>query len=144
MMHPLVQDADEEEQFVAIQKMNDAALAAQTNEVAQGTKSTSEVARTAELVSEGMPVFKAMLQAAAEVASQGPAPGAGGPDVTAPPGPGGAPSAPLPPGLQQLLAANGAGPTSPPGATIPSPNPDLMSLRHTIQGISEQMSPTAT
>jgi hypothetical protein len=54
------------------------------------------------------------------------------------------------PGLQDLMAASGAGtnskgqPTAPPGETVPQPNPDLMGLRHTIQGISEQMSPGAT
>jgi hypothetical protein len=145
VLHPMVNDEDEEEQFVTLEKMNDATLAAAANEIAQGSPSmtTAVVARAAEKIAGGMPMYRAFLQATAEAATQAPAPGAeGGPAPGAPPGapPG---SAPMAPGLAQLLASQGAG-AAPPGTTVPAPNPDLMSLRHTIQGISEQMSPGAT
>lgn len=139
-IHPLVQDGDEEEQFTAIEKMTDAAVGGYANEIAQGTKSTAEVARAAELVSNGMPIFKAILQAAAETASQGPAPGTpGGAPPTAGPN-----SQPIPAGLAQMLAAQGAGPGQAPANPIPAAAPGMTNLRHVMQGINEQVSPGAT
>jgi len=120
--------------------MTDAAVGGYANEIAQGTKSTAEVARAAELVSNGMPIFKAILQAAAETASQGPAPGSpGGAPPTAGPN-----SQPVPAGLAQMLAAQGAGPGQAPANPIPAAAPGMINLRHVMQGINEQVSPGAT
>lgn len=148
VMHPMVQDPDEEEQFVNIEKMGDAAIAGYDNQIAQGQTSVAEVARVAQLMADGTPWYQAVLKAQAEVARQAPAPSDGGEPVGAP-GAGG-PGAGMSPGLQDLMAAQGAGtntkglPTAPPGSTVPMPNPDLMSLRHSIQGLNEQVSPGAT
>ena len=139
--HPMVDDAAEEEQFVALEKLNDATLAAAANEIAQGspTMSTAVVARAAQHVASGMSMYEAFLHAQAEAATQAPAPGAqGGPPAT---GPGGQP---IPPGLAQMLAAQGAGPQAGPGNPIQSAPPGLMNLRHVLQGINEQSSPAAT
>ena len=136
--HPLVDDAFEEEQFVSIEKMTDAALGGYAQEVAQGAKSTAEVARAGQLIAGGMNVFDAMLQAAAETASKGPAPGAPG----APPqlGPNGQP---MPPGLTNMLAAQASGPNAAPGEGVPGEQPGLANLRKTMQGINENISPGA-
>ncbi len=138
--HPMVDDAAEEEQFVALEKLNDATLAAAANEIAQGspTMSTAVVARAAQHVASGMSMYEAFLHAQAEAATQAPAPGAqGGPPAT---GPGGQP---IPPGLAQMLAAQGAGPQAGPGNPIQSAPPGLMNLRHVLQGVNENISPGA-
>jgi hypothetical protein len=138
--HPMVDDADEEEQFVALEKLSDATMAAAANEIAQGspTMSTAVVARTAELVASGLPMYKAFLQSQAEAASQAPAPGTpGGPTPSGPDG------QPLSPSMAQMLAAQGAGPDAPPGGPIAAANPSLMNLRHVLQGVNESISPQA-
>src|ERR1019366_5735107 len=143
--HPLVQDEDEEEQFVAIEGLSDAVAAGLAQEITQGTVTTVQVARTGQLVAGGMSLIDATLQAAAEIAAKGPAPGTpgGAPPVGAP-GPGGHPGPPIPPGLAQALAAQGAGPNAAPGEGIPMPQPGMMNLRHVLQGVNAQVSPGAT
>ncbi|MDE2022286.1 MAG: hypothetical protein KGI71_05250 [Patescibacteria group bacterium] len=144
-MHPLVQDPDEEEQFVALEKMSDATLAAISQEVASGQTPTALVARAAQHVAAGETIYEAWLKASSELATQGPAPGTpGGPPPTAPGAGPGQPGQPVPPGLAQLLASQGAGPQAAPGGAIPGPNPSLMNFRHVLQGINEQVSPGAT
>ncbi len=139
--HPLVDDAAEEEQFVALEKLSDATLAAAANEIAQGspTMTTAVVARAAQYVASGETLYDAFLKAQAEATAQAPAPGT--PGGASPTGPDGQP---LPPGMAQMLAAQGAGPAAPPGGPIPSANPNLMNLRHVLQGINEQSSVNAT
>ena len=143
--HPLVQDEDEEEQFVAIEGLSDAVAAGLAQEITQGTVTTVQVARTGQLVAGGMSLIDATLQAAAEIAAKGPAPGTpgGAPPVGAP-GPGGQPGQPIPPGLAQALAAQGAGPNAAPGEGVPMPQPGMMNLRHVLQGVNAQVSPGAT
>jgi hypothetical protein len=143
--HPLVQDEDEEEQFVAIEGASDAVQAGLAQEISVGQVTTAEAARYGQLLAEGMGVFEARLQAAAEMAVQGPAPGTpgGAPPVGAP-GPQGQPGAPIPPGLAQALAAQGAGPQSSPDEGVPTAQPGAMNLRHILQGVNEQVSPGAT
>lgn len=137
--HPMVDDPAEEEQFIAVEKMGDATMAAIANGVAQGQTPISTVARANELVVGGMPLYAAWLQAESEAQTAAPAPGApGGPPPT---GPGGQP---IPAGMAQMLAAQGAGPAAAPGGQIPGPNPSLMNLRHVLQGVNEQVSSSAT
>jgi hypothetical protein len=145
--HPLVQDEEEEEQFVSIEKMTDATIAGFTNEIAQGQQTSAVGARATELVAKGTPAYLAIGQAIAEAAA---GPGAGtAPDGGAPTGPDGQP---MSPGLASLMASQGGGLTpkglvpanAPPGSTVPGPNPDLMNFRHVLQGLNEQASPGAT
>ena len=138
--HPLVDDAAEEEQFVALEKLSDATLAAAANEIAQGspTMTTAVVARAAQHVASGMSMYEAFLHAQAEATTQAPAPGApGGPAPTGPDG------QPIPAGMAQMLAAQGAGPGAGPGNPIPAAPPGLMNLRHVLQGVNESISPGA-
>ncbi len=137
--HPLIDDPLEEEQFVALEKINDAVLAGMAQEIAQGQMPTTVAARAAQMIEKGATVYDALLKAAAEAATGAPAPGAqGGPPPT------GAGGQPVPPGLAQMLAAQGAGPQAQPGNSIPAAPPGLMNLRHVLQGINEQSSAQAT
>jgi hypothetical protein len=146
-MHPLIQDADEEEQFVAVESMTAATLAGFTNAVAQGQQTPAVAARATELVAGGMPSYLAIGQAIAE-AAQGPG-ATEAPDGGAATGPNGQP---MSPGLAALMASQGAGLTpkgmvpanAPPGGGPPTPEPGLMNFRHVLQGINEQSSPGAT
>ena len=98
----------------------------------------------AQLVAEGHTTYDAILLAQSEMASQGPAPGTpGGAPPVGPPG-GSAPGQPIPPGLAQALATQGAGPSSAIGAGVPNAPPALMNLRHVLQGVNEQISSNAT
>ena len=137
--HPLVDDPDNEKFLVALSKMENATLAAITNGVAQGSTPISTVARAHQLVAEGKTVYEAWLSAEAEAQTGAPAPGTpGGPPPT------GADGQPVSPGLAQLLAAQGSGPQAEPGETVPGAPPQLMGLRHVLQGINEQSSQQAT
>ncbi len=137
--HPLIDDPLEEEQFVALEKISDAVLAGMAQEIAQGQMSTATAARAAQMIEKGATVYDALLKAAAEAATGAPAPGdQGGPPPT------GAGGQPVPPGLAQMLAAQGAGPQAQPGNAIPAAPPGLMNLRHVLQGMNEQSSPNAT
>ena len=137
--HPLIDDPLEEEQFVALEKINDAVLAGMAQEIAQGQMPTTVAARAAQMIEKGATVYDALLKAAAEAATGAPAPGAqGGPPPT------GAGGQPVPPGLAQMLAAQGAGPQAQPGNSIPAAPPGLMNLRHVLQGINETTSAQAT
>jgi hypothetical protein len=42
-----------------------------------------------------------------------------------------------------MLAANGGGGQLPPGTPVPDAPPALMNLRHVIQGVNENVSPSA-
>jgi hypothetical protein len=141
-MHPLVPDPDEDDRRVGIEKMENATIAGFTNEIAQGQQSSAVAARATELVAGGMAVYLAIAQATAE-AAQGPQ-GAG-----APTGPDGQP---MSPGLAALMASQGGGLTpkgavtaqEPAGSPVPAASPNLMDLRHVLQGVNEQISPGAT
>ena len=85
-----------------------------------------------------MTTFDALIQAAADMKTQGAAQGApGGPPATAPDG------SPIPPALAQALAAQQAGPQQQPGNSIPAAAPGSMNLRHVLQGVNETVSPSA-
>jgi hypothetical protein len=138
-------DEDEEEQFTSVEGISDAVAAGLAQEIAQGAVTTVEAARVGQLIVNGMSLIDARLQAAGEMAAQGPAPGTpGGAPPMGAPGPGGQPGQPIPPGLAQALAAQGAGPSAAPGEAVPMPQPGLMNLRHVLQGVNEQVSPGAT
>lgn len=135
---PLIDSPQEEEQYVAIEKATDAALAGFAQEIAQGAKSSTEAALFAKYIASGMTTFDALIQAAADMKTQGAAQGApGGPPATAPDG------SSIPPALAQALAAQQAGPQQQPGNSIPAAAPGSMNLRHVLQGVNETVSPSA-
>jgi hypothetical protein len=138
--HPLIDDAAEEEMFVALEEINDAVASGIAQVIATDPTQLDVAARASQLMEEGITVGSAWLQAKSEIATQEPGGVPGGPDA-APTSPSGAP---IPPGLSQALAASGAGPAVAPGSQIPAAQPDMMSLRHAIQGINEQVSSGAT
>ncbi len=142
-MNPMIGDEDEEELFTTQEEINDAILGSVAQLVASGGLPIAVAARIAEKIGEGIPAAKAVLEAQAEAATAQPAPGApGGPEPVGPPG---SPAAgkPLPPGMAQMLASQGAGPGAAPGEGVPMPSPGMANLRHVLQTQNESISPAA-
>jgi hypothetical protein len=142
-MHPMIGDEDEEELFTAQEEIDDAILGSVAQLVTSGGMPISVAARVAEKISQGITPAKAVLEAQAEAATAQQAPGApGGPPPQGPPG---SPTAgqPIPPGMAQMLAAQGAGPSAAPGQGVPMPAPGMANLRHVLQTENEGISPAA-
>jgi len=136
--HPMIDDPDYEEATVAIEKLDDATMAAIAQEVTQGQLPTEIVALTRQLVAKGKTLDAAFLEAKAQMATQGAAPG-----TEQGPPPVGGDGQPIPPGLAQALASQGSSPSQQPGDQIPAPNQSLMDFRHVLQGVNENVSPSA-
>jgi hypothetical protein len=155
-MDPFIDDPDQEEEWVNAEALESALRDGFATQIAQGQMPVPVAARAMVLVYQGKTLPEAILQATAEAASQGPAPGATGADAgpptaggqpgaqgtPGPAGPGGA-GGQMSPALAQMLAATGSGPQAGPGAAQPTAPPDLMNLRHVLQGVNENSSSAA-
>jgi hypothetical protein len=143
--HPMIADADVEEEQVDLEQIHDAVLAKFGSDITSGGSTLLVAARAQVLMEdEHLTLARAVLKAESEQSNQGPATGApGGPPAVGPDG------QPIPPEMAQALGQpGGAGPagaggTGGPPPPIPGPAQGLVNLRHVIQGVNASPSPSA-
>jgi hypothetical protein len=132
ILHPLVEDPDEEQKLIAIQDMTDSISASAQQQMSTGAMPLVDAARTLELLEQGKSWAQALTTAHNEAqkrqAAQAP-----------PPGPGEAASPAAMPGL----SPPGAGAESQPPPAIPQSPPSLANFRQLTQQLKANPSPQA-
>lgn len=142
-VHPMIDDGGQEEENIAIEQLDLAQLAGLSAQVQSGQMSPVQVAHIRQLMADGAPMYKAILESAAIAATNAPAPGTpGAPEEGEPSPPAGTPNPALPQGGQQMMAALGAGGAAPP-PTVPAPSAGMANSRKLLQSINENISPSA-
>jgi hypothetical protein len=130
VLHPLVEDPDEEQKLTAIQDMEDSVMAAALQQATTGAMPLVDQARILTLLQQGMPIAQAVTEAHNEAqtrqAAQAPPPTAGqGPAPGAMPG----------------LGAPGQGAEMQPPPAIPQSGPSLANFRQLAQQLKANPNP---